>query len=62
MTELGKKFWTWCYMTGAVVIIVAHVFLVGCVEVGGGSSSGTGGTSSNDADTTSTSDQTQTQE
>ena len=56
MTEQAKKFWTWCYMTGAVIVVLAHVFLVGCVEVGGGSSSGT---ASNDADTTSTSDQEQ---
>lgn len=56
MTELGKKFWTWTYMTGAVVIILANMFLVGCVEVGGGSSSGT---ATNDADTTSASDQEQ---
>jgi len=58
MTELGKRFWTWTYMTGCMVIIVAHVFLAGCVEVGGGSSSGT---ASNDADPTSTSDQPQPQ-
>ncbi len=37
LTDLAKKFWTWTYMTGAVAIILTHVFLVGCVEVGGSS-------------------------
>ena len=49
MTELGKKFWTWTYMTGAVAIILAHIFLVGCVDVGstsgGATSDATGGSS-----------------
>ena len=55
MTKEGRKFFGWFYMIGLVLIMGIHS---GCVEVGGGSSSGT---ASNDADTTSTSDQTQTQ-
>ena len=47
MTELAKKFWTITYMTGAVAIVLAHVFLVGCVEVGS-----TSGGASSDADAT----------
>ena len=56
MTDLAKKFWTWTYMTGAVAIILAHVFLVGCVEVGS-----TSGGATSDADATGGSS-TQTQE
>jgi hypothetical protein len=44
LTDLAKKFWTWTYMSGAVAIILAHVFLVGCVEVGGSSSDVCSGT------------------
>ena len=39
MTKLAKKVWTVTYLSGCLTIIAAHVFLVGCVEVGGGSSS-----------------------
>ena len=56
MTNEGKKFFGWFYALGLALIFSLQV---GCVEVGGGSSSGT---ATNDADTTSTSDQTQTQE
>ena len=54
MTEQGKRFFGWIYAIGLVLIIGIH--MTGCVEVGGGSSSGT---ATNDADTTSTSDQEQ---
>tara|TARA_X000001382_G_scaffold114610_1_gene93024 strand:- start:1046 stop:1228 length:183 start_codon:yes stop_codon:yes gene_type:complete len=54
MTEEGKKFFGWFYAIGLAIIMCIH----GCVEVGGGSSSGT---ASNEADTTSTSEQEQTQ-
>jgi len=37
MTKFAKKFWTWTYMSGCLAIIAAHMFLVGCVEVGGSS-------------------------
>ena len=37
MTKLAKKFWTWTYMSGCLAIIAAHMYLVGCVEVGGSS-------------------------
>jgi hypothetical protein len=57
MTEQGKKFWTWCYMTAAVIVILAHVFLAGCVDVG----SSSGGVEADTA-STSASDQTQAQE
>jgi len=53
MTKEGKRFFGWCYAIGLVLVMCIHV---GCVEVGGGSSSGT---ATNDADTTSTSDQEQ---
>ena len=39
MTKFAKKFWTFTYLSGCLAVIAAHVFLVGCVEVGGGSSS-----------------------
>jgi len=54
MTKTGKRFFGWFYAIGMALIIVIH--MSGCVEVGGGSSSGT---ATNDADTTSTSDQEQ---
>ncbi len=53
MTEQGKRFFGWFYALGLALIFSIQV---GCVEVGGGSSSGT---ATNDADTTSTSDQEQ---
>jgi len=59
MTESGKRFWTRFYLVGALIVICLHT--IGCVELQGGSSSGTT-SAENDADTTSTSDQTQTQE
>ena len=37
MTKFAKKFWTFTYLSGCLAIIAAHVFLVGCVEVGGSS-------------------------
>ena len=57
MTKLAKKFWTFTYLSGCLAVIAAHVFLVGCVEVGGGGST----SAAVDADTTSGSDQTQEQ-
>ena len=39
MIKLAKKLWTVAYLSGCLAVIAAHVFLVGCVEVGGGSSS-----------------------
>lgn len=39
MIKLGKKLWTVTYLSGCLAVIAAYVFLVGCVEVGGGSSS-----------------------
>jgi len=56
LTEQGKRLWTWFYMTGAILVILGHVFLVGCVEVGS-----TSGGASSDADATGGSS-TQTQE
>jgi len=55
MTKLAKKFWTWTYMVGALLVIGLH--MTGCVEVGGGGST----SAAVDADTTSGSDQTQEQ-
>jgi len=49
LTDLAKRFWTWTYMSGCIAIILAHMFLVGCVEVGstsgGADSDATGGSS-----------------
>jgi len=56
MTEQGKKFWTWTYISAALVVILAHMFLVGCVDVGS-----TSGGATSDADATGGSS-TQTQE
>mgnify|MGYP003109325435 CR=1 FL=1 len=39
MNKFAKKMWTVTYLAGCLAIIAGHVFLVGCVEVGGGSSS-----------------------
>ena len=47
LTDLAKRFWTWTYMSGCFAIILAHVFLVGCVDVGS-----TSGGASSDADAT----------